>query len=457
MKSLLRGAILCSFILCFFGVVQAQYPDLSEVVYTNTIQNGSFEGEQYVPWPANKPSLPPPWIWCNDAGNSPDQQPGNWLVTAPPYVGKNYAGMISKFLSNGDIYHENFAAPLIFQEGREHFLTLHLANNLIQNNRDSSAGGRLQILLRKYRYCLDEVDPLKDTIWVSEVIKGEEWQTQIINFTPSVAEGFLVFEARPAVDSADYINLSNILIDGVSGPFPGKFEKPDLGRDQEFCIGDTVWLESEIQSPATTYIWQDGSRDSRLRVTESGRYIVTYIGGGARLSDTIDVTFIEPIQLSFPPDTLLCRENEFLLGPSRTDYEYLWSDGVTESPRLVNREGAYQLRASKGNCIVTDSALFYFRTCADQLEMPNVFTPNGDGIHDVFQPMSFENIFSYQLQVFDRWGRVIAKIGSTYGSWDGTNLNGRPAPEGVYFYVVRYQGLGNEEVKVVKGSVTLVR
>lgn len=457
MKPLVERFIFLVIIVFSSGLVHAQFPDLGDVIFTNTIQNGSFEGDQYMPWPANTPSLPPPWIWCYDGGNTPDQQPGNWLVTAPPYVGENYAGMISKFLFNGDVSHENFAAPLTFQQGEDHFLTLHLANNLIQNNRDSSAGGRLQILLRQYRYCLEENDPLKDTIWVSEVIKGEEWQPQIIHFTPSIDKGFLVFEARPVIDSAAYTNLSNILIDGISGPFPGRFEKPDLGPDLQFCMGDTAWLESEVQSSAVTFIWQDGSREPRLRVTESGMYIVTFIGGGERLSDTINVTFVEPIQLRFPPDTLLCLENEFLLGPTRSDYEYYWSDGVTESPRVISREGAYHLRASKGKCIVSDSALFYFRTCADLLEMPNVFTPNGDGIHDVFQPMSFENIFSYQLQVFDRWGRVMANIGEISGSWDGTDMNGRPASEGVYFYSVQYQGLVSEEVKAVKGTVTLVR
>ena len=74
---------------------------------------------------------------------------------------------------------------------------------------------------------------MSDTIWNSGLIKGEAWQPQFINFTSPIEEGFLVFEHRPAVDSVNYINFSNLQIDGVSGPFQGYFSQPDIGESAE--------------------------------------------------------------------------------------------------------------------------------------------------------------------------------------------------------------------------------
>lgn len=438
-------------------LVRAQHPNLSEVIFTDTIPNGSFEGDQYIPAPGPKPMPPPPWIWCNWGANSPDLQPGYWLVTVPPFDGYRYAGMISKFEDENRIYHENFAIPLRFDVNEDQFLMIHLANNLIQNNRDASEGGRLRLILREFEYCLHEEDPGSDTIWTSEVIQGETWQPQFINFSSPIEEGFLVFEAVPARNTNSAINFSNILIDGVSGPFSGKFAKPDLGADTTICAGDSVVKVLPGLNPRVSITWNDGDTLSNKTFKQAGIYSVTIQFKGFTYSDTIAINVRKPFELELEEDGFFCREAEFYLGPDHPAYEWEWSDGITGSPRRLTESGNYILRGTDGACRVIDSVSYAIRSCEIELSMPNVFTPNGDDIHDVFQPMVAENIFSYQLQILDRWGRVMANIGEISGSWDGTDMNGRPAPEGVYFYSVRYQGLVSEEVQAVRGAVTLMR
>lgn len=84
------------------------------------------------------------------------------------------------------------------------------------------------------------------------------------------------------------------------------------------------------------------------------------------------------------------------------------------------------------------------------IQIPNVITPNGDGIND-FWP-NWDNTKPIKLQIFDRWGtQFYAHDGVLEDGWNGTNLAGSPAPEGVYFYAVEVEG------KVLKGSVTLLR
>lgn len=71
--------------------------------------------------------------------------------------------------------------------------------------------------------------------------------------------------------------------------------------------------------------------------------------------------------------------------------------------------------------------------------------------------MNAINIYSIQIDIFDRWGRKIAVLRSLDQGWDGRNPLGQPLPEGVYFWAARYQGVEDEEVVVVKGNVMLVR
>jgi large repetitive protein len=90
----------------------------------------------------------------------------------------------------------------------------------------------------------------------------------------------------------------------------------------------------------------------------------------------------------------------------------------------------------------------------DCSQIPNIFTPNGDGTNDAFGSVSPIAGLPYDLSVYDRWG------GQVYDTregvpWDGS-IKGRPAPPDVYIYllVLHFQD-GAEQV--FKGDVTLVR
>jgi gliding motility-associated-like protein len=115
------------------------------------------------------------------------------------------------------------------------------------------------------------------------------------------------------------------------------------------------------------------------------------------------------------------------------------------------------LEAKNGNCISTTTRVIRVEEVSTYY-MPNVFTPNGDGINDYFGPVGFgisdEN---YEMRIFNRWGELIYKASSASAAWDGRTPAG-PVAEGVYVYVIEFNWMGTYKERIKKaGHVTLLR
>lgn len=95
-------------------------------------------------------------------------------------------------------------------------------------------------------------------------------------------------------------------------------------------------------------------------------------------------------------------------------------------------------------------------TCVEtpELIMPNVFTPNADGINDNFSPVTFKGIVKSELIVFNRWGQVIFETEDLQAGWDGT-FNNAPCKDGVYFWVASYTDIFEQSV-IEHGNFTLI-
>ncbi len=91
------------------------------------------------------------------------------------------------------------------------------------------------------------------------------------------------------------------------------------------------------------------------------------------------------------------------------------------------------------------------------VNVPNVFTPNGDGINDVFR-VQMLSVTSFHAVIINRWGRKVHEWSDPDGGWDG-RINGTYASPGTYYYIVTARGLekNNPPKYVKKGALLLVR
>ena len=113
---------------------------------------------------------------------------------------------------------------------------------------------------------------------------------------------------------------------------------------------------------------------------------------------------------------------------------------------VINKNGC----ADTACKIITVYDPFYFSPV-------NIFSPNNDGINDVFSfDFKAQSINTFECVLVNRWGVKVAEINAINGYWDGILQNGMEAQEGVYFYT--YKGITADNTNFEgQGTVQLVR
>jgi gliding motility-associated-like protein len=117
--------------------------------------------------------------------------------------------------------------------------------------------------------------------------------------------------------------------------------------------------------------------------------------------------------------------------PAAAGYSYTWSTGESTASILVRSSGTYSVLVTSA-----DGCSTRFSTAVKQLTLiiPNIFSPNGDGIHDRWVIENLENYPGNVVQVYNRYGQMVYKV-SNFISWDG-KVNGADMPVGTYYYII---------------------
>jgi len=211
-----------------------------------------------------------------------------------------------------------------------------------------------------------------------------------------------------------------------------------LGKDTVLCEGES--LQFNVNNPNSVYKWQDNSVNPIYEVRQNGLFWVELTNCGVS-RDSINVSFLKIPQPDLGIDRELCQESGLLiLTISGSAATYLWSTGSTQPIAPIFSPGVYSVKASNGRCSGIDS--IRINDCIIEFEMPNLFTPNLDGLNDAFVPSKYQGIMNARLEIFNRWGKSIFKTDNLLTGWNGS-VGSEQTTEGTYFWKVEYTTVRN--------------
>ena len=178
-------------------------------------------------------------------------------------------------------------------------------------------------------------------------------------------------------------------------------------------------------------------------------------------------------------DATICVSDSIHLGrPQEIGLECLWYKPTIALPFASSSDiwfkptqtGVYTFVQRMDNCAITwdTVTVTVIQDCkvlgAEALEVPNVFTPNGDGVNDVWQVnLGFGNTFK-SCMVYNRWGiEIHSEVGSNSspsgrlgGAWDGRTTSGIECSSGIYYYTLEYTDAKGDKQKK-NGYISLLR
>lgn len=237
-------------------------------------------------------------------------------------------------------------------------------------------------------------------------------------------------------------------------PTPQPF---DLGRERGLCAGDSIWLGLS-PDPLITYQWQDGLPLAQRWVRDTGRYHLVADNRCGRAEDEVRVVQRPAPTVILPADTQLCIGQVLNLDIGHPSLDtYRWSTG-REGPSLqIRATGQYFAIGTNACGADTASLAVTVEACDCQVFVASAFTPDQDMVNDLFAPVYACEAEIVEFSVFNRWGQQVWSSASGE-AWDG-NFRGRPVPQGVYVWTLRYRWLANQTTRErqLAGSVTVIR
>lgn len=221
----------------------------------------------------------------------------------------------------------------------------------------------------------------------------------------------------------------------------------------------SVELEVTANRQLSELEWSTGEHTAAIATSEGGTYAVSVTDGFCAAQDSTEVSFVTAQFAGVPPlilptDTLICEQHlPFSLRPeSAFSDEFLLNMQIQSGiPILLEEEGNYEVAVEIEECLFSEIFVLETEDCSAAVYLPNAFSPNGDGINDLFFPQG-KNYVPVSLSVYDRWGGLVYFSEGENVSWDGADV-----PTGTFVFVFEYVETILGESKQVRGDVTVLR
>lgn len=212
----------------------------------------------------------------------------------------------------------------------------------------------------------------------------------------------------------------------------------------------------------SSFLWSNGDSVRTTTVYGSGTYFVTVTTESCVKSDSLNITFANAPEFSIGDDRTICSGEETRVTVDSVWSSVRWNTGDTGRSILVGDSGLIYASMSFNGCEGRDSINVTWRPVDPDsfFLVPNVITPNYDGINDVLGlDVPNKNLVTgYELLVYNRWGVLLFESAYINHDWDGNLPSGEPAEEGVYFYLLKAETVCTDIPLIeVKDHVTILR
>ena len=301
-------------------------------------------------------------------------------------------------------------------------------------------------------------------------------------FPPSITSNFVSLTINPFV--TDSINISicqgdSILIGGVFQNTSGIYSDTIVGGSSLGCdsiLVTTLLVNPIATSNTNTSICQgDSILIYGVFQNTSGIYSDTIVGGSSLGCDSIATTTLmvtlTPIALATSNSPVCLGESINLNAATVLGATYQWSgpNGYTSSTQnpvillaTTLDAGTYSLTVTNTGCISTpDTVIVIVDSCLSEdsivdFNLPEGFSPNNDGVNDLFVIRGIDRFPANNFVIFNRWGNQIFEASPYKNDWDGKSttgirFGGDDLPVGTYFYLL---DLGDGSA-IYKGTIYL--
>ena len=240
--------------------------------------------------------------------------------------------------------------------------------------------------------------------------------------------------------------------------------EPVTNNDTTICAEQAVLLSAQ-EGTGFQYYWSvDNEQVSNQREytaypdsTTTYEIEIAAAHGSltCRASDSVTV-FVQNPDSSNLYTIDLCKGESTNLLSDTVGTSYLWNTGETTQSIEVSDSAWYFVDIFQPGkvCPYRDSFLLNVEVCYQDLILPNVFSPNGDGVNDFFKAGQTFAYDKFDIVIFNRWGNKVFESINPFFEWNGSDMNGDILPSGTYFFVANLEHQENSDTQ--KGTVSLV-
>jgi gliding motility-associated-like protein len=257
----------------------------------------------------------------------------------------------------------------------------------------------------------------------------------------------------------------------------GNVGAPDIilqAQTDSLCANEEIgFIQIALQSnsnPPYSYFWShdDNENDALAENLGPGTYTVTVVDGSGcqSISNPINIFTFPSGFIQLGNDTTILKGQTLKLdvlsstnvssvnwGPNR----FLAHTGFSAYVFPLETTTYWAEGVSVSGCNAYDSLVVFVDSIPFSIYIPNVFSPNGDGVND-FYYVQAENVETFEMHVYDRWGNKVFESYDLSTRWDGTDLSGKTLPAGVFAYVIYVRSFGTvDREPVYSGNITLIR